>query len=244
MSFRAVQWARQQVQPTQGKMLVLLDLAMYHDERRGAWPGVKTIASNTNMTDGSVRRAIAWLRDSGYLVSQQRGRGRSAVYRLNLDFFDSASAPNARVSDDETDPKHARIVQENRAPYALADEPTLLVKEEQVINNNSADAAKTVARIQRDWWTFVVEQTGRKPQIATTDRGSVMAFKTVITPFVEQGVDVIELKHAIRSMWERGRSLSVQSLDAELGQRGLRSRSDSTARLAAVKFDNEGNVVA
>ena len=88
MSWKATAWAKE----TRGhkgmasKMLLLV-LADYHDAERGyAWPSQQRLAEDCEMSLRTVKYALAWLEQAGFITTLQRGNQyQETRYRLNID---------------------------------------------------------------------------------------------------------------------------------------------------------------
>jgi hypothetical protein len=95
MSVKAVQWAKTWVDtlsPTERLLLILL-ADYYNDAKHYAWPAVPTLAQTMGVTDRTVFRCLARLKDMGLVETEKRYRvsglrDSSAYY---LPFFDPLS---------------------------------------------------------------------------------------------------------------------------------------------------------
>jgi DNA-binding GntR family transcriptional regulator len=88
MSFQAMAWAVEQKTGSASTKLVLLILANYADNAGVCWPSQERLANDTDMTDRSIRNAVAALVERGLLkVGERRGTTgvrKTNVYRLAL----------------------------------------------------------------------------------------------------------------------------------------------------------------
>ena len=76
--------------------MVLLVLADYaRDDGTRCYPCVATLAYKTGLTRRPVQVILAKLREKGVLVvvKQGRGRGRTTVYRINLEALELKGEP-------------------------------------------------------------------------------------------------------------------------------------------------------
>lgn len=84
MSVRAMAWVLRNSRATLGSRLVLLSLADYADEDGGSiWPSVKTICSDTLLSERQVQYALRNLEQLGEIAVEQKGGGRRTTrYRI------------------------------------------------------------------------------------------------------------------------------------------------------------------
>lgn len=82
MSFQAMAWAVEQKTGSASTKLVLLILANYADNAGVCWPSQERLASDTDMTDRSIRNAVAALVEIGLLQVEER-RGTTGVRKTN-----------------------------------------------------------------------------------------------------------------------------------------------------------------
>ena len=87
MSWEATAWAKK----TRGhkglaSKVLLLVLADYHDDERGfAWPSQRRLADDCEMSIRTVKYALNWLEDAGFITTLQRGNQHQETrYRLNM----------------------------------------------------------------------------------------------------------------------------------------------------------------
>lgn len=94
MSNRAITWAFNQDIRNSSAKFVLVVLADHADEAWSCYPGQATIARMTGMSERSVRRALEWLEEQGFITRERRSdaRGRRTSDRYHL-------RPAARMSD-------------------------------------------------------------------------------------------------------------------------------------------------
>jgi hypothetical protein len=86
-------WERQISGPQRLILLILADYA--RDDGSRCYPAVKTLMYKTGGDRRSVQRTLAKLRTRGVLIveRQGRGRGRSTVYRINLEALPAKGIP-------------------------------------------------------------------------------------------------------------------------------------------------------
>jgi hypothetical protein len=90
VSWKATAWAKE----TRGhkglaSKVLLLVLSDYHDTERGyAWPSQQRLADDCEMSIRSVKYALDWLEECGFITTLQRGNQYQPThYQLNTDIF-------------------------------------------------------------------------------------------------------------------------------------------------------------
>lgn len=90
MSVQAITWALKQDLPSSPKF-VLVALCNYADQDGRCWPGQKALASDTSMSDRSIRTHLKELERRGIIVREQRRRSdgsrTSDYYVINRKSF-------------------------------------------------------------------------------------------------------------------------------------------------------------
>lgn len=76
-----VNWARRQTVGSPAGKSVLLEIALFANQKGECWPGVDTIRSNTELGESTVRKHISNLQSLG-LISVTERPGASNFYRL------------------------------------------------------------------------------------------------------------------------------------------------------------------
>ncbi|MHA6687027.1 helix-turn-helix domain-containing protein [Mesorhizobium sp. A556] len=89
MSVHAMAWAKKQKTGSATRKLVLLTIADYANDDGVAWPSQQTIAAESELTDRSIRRALAELEKRDLLRREKRpslpsGQLQSDKIHLNL----------------------------------------------------------------------------------------------------------------------------------------------------------------
>jgi hypothetical protein len=106
VSLEAMIWAKRQRLPP-GPKIVLLMLADAADPERGeCWPSVRWMQEATSLSDRSIQRYFAHLRERGLIEIEDRfghkGRQTSNLFRLRLHGSPATSGEGDRVSPHET----------------------------------------------------------------------------------------------------------------------------------------------
>lgn len=93
--------------------------------------------------------------------------------------------------------------------------------------------------IQRGYFEWVKAQTGHHPALGA------MAVIGVVRKLLERGRADADIKRALVALHNAGQSIAVQPLEAEMDGRRRRppARRDTDADLAALRFDEHGNLV-
>jgi hypothetical protein len=81
MSFQAMCSVIKRDIPNSPAKFVLLMIANYADEDGKAWPSITTLARDTALCEKTVRKALKWLVEGGFLARESRS-GKSDVLRL------------------------------------------------------------------------------------------------------------------------------------------------------------------
>lgn len=97
-------------------------------------------------------------------------------------------------------------------------------------------AGQVAHMIQRGYWDWVREKSGRYP-IAM----NVPAFKAIVTPFLEAGIEGPAIKQAVAAMYERGATLTKAGLERELDGRSATRKDRARLSTSTLRFDEEGN---
>lgn len=86
MSVQAIGWALAQTVGSSSAKSVLVAIANYADENGQCWPSQGRIASDTELTDRSVRTAMALLEENGFInrVERRRPDGSRATDTISL----------------------------------------------------------------------------------------------------------------------------------------------------------------
>ena len=89
MSARAVSWAKLQKAPTVTAKAILVCLADYTDADGCAWPAIRTLAAEVQVSERTAQRAIRSLEEVGLLIRGERARSdggqTSNAYRLAME---------------------------------------------------------------------------------------------------------------------------------------------------------------
>jgi len=116
VSFQAMAWAVEQKTGSASTKLVLLILANYADNVGVCWPSQERLANDTDMTDRSIRNAVAALVAVGLVTVEERrgtsGVRKTNVYRLALPENISDGEPDHRKNSTETTGNHFRSLPE------------------------------------------------------------------------------------------------------------------------------------
>lgn len=91
------------------------------------------------------------------------------------------------------------------------------------------------------FWTWHKRETGREPAGITW-----IVFRGLMEPLLKAGRTEREIGAAVKALWLEGRTLSKQTIAAEIdGRRPRRGgRTDVAAGLAGMQFDADGMLVA
>jgi Helix-turn-helix domain len=204
--------------PTQ--KLVLIGIAN-HDGDGGAWPSVATLAGYAQVGPRQVQKVVAALVELGLVTVEVNAGGNDKTpvdrrpnrYTLHLDGVSPGSPrPDERgVAEDV--PRGVAEFADGVSPGSP--EPSIEPSEEP---SNLPPTADAVAReIVDKYWLWVKDRSGHPPAGL-----AYIAMVNVVRPFVEAGWDVGHIKRALAGMYEAGRSLSRQSLEAKLRGQGAR----------------------
>ena len=85
MSWQAITWAWLQPTGSSTEKLVLVNLGDRANADGYCFPGVATIARDTELDERSVRRALKKLADAGLITIGKKGRRNANAYQLHLD---------------------------------------------------------------------------------------------------------------------------------------------------------------
>jgi DNA-binding transcriptional MocR family regulator len=81
MSFQAMAWAIGQPISNSSAKFLLVMIANYTDEKGRSWPSIPRLATDTGMSTNTVRRALAWLEQHGFIRREHRD-GKQDILHL------------------------------------------------------------------------------------------------------------------------------------------------------------------
>lgn len=164
------------------------------------FPGQKRLAAMLGCSDRTVREYLGELREADALRSEQRGRGKTAVYRINQGFLLSAKAADdqgddeAGAEDSSGAPRQAR-----NSASGLARKPASgpsIYEEDEVEEDKSEAGAESSApaRVRDELWDELAVLFGD-----VADKTNAHAKRNrAVSDLRRLGADVSSLRRAVR----------------------------------------------
>lgn len=210
-----------------------------HDGR-DCFPALATVGDLIGKSEQTVRRSLRNLAAVGAILIEARyEHGRQSSNRYTL----AGDSPLTRrpATDDR-----AGVPPVEPGDPVMGDTQSRAREDLEQDNesNPAADAAdrtpaQEAQRVLDDYWRFVTSRSGRKPIGITA-----IAFKKLITPFLEAGIPVVDLKFALSEMYVHGATLTRQGIERQLdGRVGRNGKQSTMDKLREAQFDDAGMLV-
>lgn len=190
-----------------------------------SWRSVRSLATATadmiGLGDEACRKHLSELIKAG-LIAIDEADGSIGVPGLGISVGNqiptSAQVWVPGYPNDDGTPSSTRETKEEKPPATDVADRT---------------PAQEAQRVLDDYWRFVKERSQRHP-IGITP----IAFKKLITPFLEAGVKTKDLKYALSEMYVHGATLTRQGIERQLdGRVGKRSGPSTMDKLREARFD-------
>lgn len=173
MSMRLIEAVRQHSRAKGTARMVLLFLAHYANDEGIAWPSQATLAQDANITDRSVRDALALLVALGEIIRVVRGRRATVTWQITLPEHAHEPAKSGSPAPDLTCAKSGSPAPDlNSNPEAqrrLIRRPASGKSGGQlpgICHRSQYEPSKEAAAVEQaafDLWNQVCESTGLKP---------------------------------------------------------------------------------
>lgn len=201
--------------------LVLIGIAN-HDGDGGAWPAIDTLCGYAGASRRTVQRCIAKLVELGLVTvhvndggtAKTRNDRRPNRYDVHLDGASPvAPRPVSRGATGDRTGCHSR------------DTRTVL---EPSIPSPSEKAGQSDAQlIANAYWDYVKDLTG-KPPVGIGNQ----ALRKMVEPALSAGYTPVDVKHALKAMYENRRPFTRQVLEEHLDGRADRPRVANASKFA------------
>jgi len=250
---------------TSTEKLVLVGIAS-HDGDGGAWPSVRTLATYASATERTVQRAIAELVKQGWVTVRVNEGGnahtpddrRPNLYHLHLDGVvlpvkrnringvttraDGVTSVVPQMSPEQSNELSLELPARKQRAHDSVDmfdsEPGEPGTELALVAGETD--AQIAKRICDGYWTWYKERHGGVAPLVNFN-----GYTNIVRRALAAGHSRRQIQDGLKSLHDRGRTLSLSSLDHELTRPLWPGQSSGVLKtLADLRFDDNGQVIS
>lgn len=205
------------------------------------------LAAKARVSEKRVTAVLAHLVRRGVLTVVQRKHRQPVRYRWAIEGGWGYETTVVDRTKRQGRPDEATLFEGTKRPSnqkETSEEEPVTVNPSVASDGGEMSAGQQADAIQKAWWNEVKRRTGRYPVGFGAGARGVLAFKGLITPFLEAGVTVAEVKRAVLAIYESGGTFTRQAIERELdGRRPKRAGRQKVTFSREHRYDDEGNLI-
>lgn len=201
------------------------------------------LAAKCGVHRDTVRLVVQHLTDAGVVEILRTRSGATTVYRWSWKPRGISAGSDGNLADSprgtsRTDPRPPRGTSRANTKRTQGEPKPVVTQQADELNLDDAKPrtpAQEAQRLLGDYWQFVEARSGRKPIGVTA-----IAFKKLVTPFLEAGVSPERVAAAVTEMYADGSTLTRQGIERQLDGRVRNGRKSTMDKLREAEFDETG----